>query len=55
MKILILGITGRTGSLAAVEAIRRGHKVVGIARIPGKVTVTEAEIVSGTPYDSGGL
>jgi putative NADH-flavin reductase len=51
MKILILGISGRTGSLAAVEAIRRGHKVVGIARIPGKVTVKEAEIVSGTPYD----
>ena len=51
MKILILGITGRTGSLVAAEAIKRGHKVVGIARVPGNVTVREAEIVSGTPYD----
>jgi putative NADH-flavin reductase len=51
MKILILGITGRTGRLAAEEAIRRGHLVVGIARDPGKVTIREAEIFSGTPYD----
>lgn len=51
MKILILGITGRTGRLAAEEAIKRGHKVVGIARDPGKVTIRDAEIVSGTPYD----
>jgi putative NADH-flavin reductase len=51
MKILILGITGRTGRLAAEEAIKRGHKVVGIARDPGRVTVKDAEIVKGTPYD----
>jgi putative NADH-flavin reductase len=51
MKILILGITGRTGSLAAAEAIKRGHKVVGVARNPDKVTVKDAEIVGGTPYD----
>jgi putative NADH-flavin reductase len=52
MKILILGITGKTGSLAAEAALKRGHKVVGIARDPGKVTVKGAEIVAGTPYDA---
>jgi putative NADH-flavin reductase len=51
MKILIFGITGRTGCLVAAEAVKRGHKVVGIARDPGKVTVKDAEIVAGTPYD----
>jgi putative NADH-flavin reductase len=53
MKILILGITGRTGSLVAAEAIKRGHKVVGIARDRSKVAVKEAEIIEGTPYDYG--
>jgi putative NADH-flavin reductase len=51
MKILILGISGRTGKLVAAEAIKRGHKVVGIARDPGKVVVKEADIVTGTSYD----
>jgi putative NADH-flavin reductase len=51
MKILVLGITGRTGSLVAEEAIKRGHKVVGIARDQSKVTVKDAEIFQGTPYD----
>ncbi len=51
MKILILGITGRTGSLVAEEAVKRGHNIVGIARDPDKVTVINAEIVKGTPYD----
>jgi putative NADH-flavin reductase len=51
MKILILGITGRTGRLTAEEAIKRGHLVVGIARDPGKVKVKDTEIVAGTPYD----
>jgi putative NADH-flavin reductase len=51
MKILILGITGRTGRLAAAEAIKRGHKVVGIVRDKARVTVKDAEIIEGTPYD----
>ena len=51
MKILLFGITGRTGSLVAAEAIKRGHKVVGIARDPKKVTVKDVEIVAGTPYN----
>jgi putative NADH-flavin reductase len=51
MKILILGITGRTGSLVATEAVKRGHKVAGIARDPDKITVNGTEIITGTPYD----
>lgn len=51
MKILVLGITGRTGCLAAEEAIKRGHKVVGIARDKSRVKVAGAEIIEGTPYD----
>jgi len=51
MKILILGITGRTGSLVAAEAIKRGYTVVGIARDKSRVAVPEAQIIEGTPYD----
>jgi putative NADH-flavin reductase len=51
MKILILGITGRTGRLVAAEAIKRGHEVVGIARDKSKISLKEAEISEGTPYD----
>jgi putative NADH-flavin reductase len=51
MKILILGITGRTGSLVAEEAIKRGYKVVGIAREGSRVTVKDAEILTGSPYN----
>jgi putative NADH-flavin reductase len=51
MKILILGITGRTGSLVAEEAIKRGHSVIGIARDKKRVKLTGAEIIEGTPYD----
>jgi putative NADH-flavin reductase len=51
MKILVLGISGRTGRLVAEEALKRGHSVTGIARDPGKLTLKNAEIISGTPYD----
>lgn len=51
MKILILGITGRTGRLAVEEAIKRGHEVVGIARNPYAVDVKDVEIFAGTPYE----
>ncbi|MFN8255538.1 MAG: NAD(P)H-binding protein [Bacteroidales bacterium] len=51
MKLLILGITGRTGLLTATEAVRRGHQVVGIARNPDKVNMKGVEIIAGTPYD----
>ena len=51
MKLLILGRTGRTGRLVAEEAVKRGHKVIGIARDSGRVPLKEVEIISGTPYD----
>jgi putative NADH-flavin reductase len=51
MKILVLGISGRTGKLVAAEALKRGHKVAGIARDSGKVSLPGAEIIQGTPYD----
>lgn len=51
MKILIFGITGRTGRLVAREALKRGHEVVGIARDPDRVASEGAEIVTGTPFD----
>ena len=51
MKILILGISGRTGQLVAEEAIKRGHKVAGISRNPAGMTLKEAEIMQGTPYN----
>jgi putative NADH-flavin reductase len=51
MKILILGISGRTGRLVAEEAIRRGHNIIGISRDPGKVNLKDALIIKGTPYN----
>ena len=51
MKILIYGISGRTGKLVAEEALKRGHKVVGIARDRAKVNIQGAEIIEGTPYE----
>jgi putative NADH-flavin reductase len=51
MKILILGISGRTGKLVATELLRRGHDVVGIARNPDNVNILDIQIIKGTPYD----
>jgi putative NADH-flavin reductase len=51
MKILLFGISGRTGRLVATEALRRGHKIAGIARDPGRVNIPGAEVMAGTPYD----
>lgn len=51
MKILILGISGRTGRLVAAEALKRGHQVAGITRDKSKVSIPGADIIEGTPYD----
>jgi putative NADH-flavin reductase len=51
MKILILGISGRTGMLVAEEALKRGFKVSGIARDKSKVGLAGVDITEGTPYD----
>lgn len=51
MKILILGITGRTGRLVAEEAVTRGHEVVGIARNPAKIDLKGIKVIEGTPNE----
>lgn len=51
MKILILGISGRTGRLVAKEALKRGHSVAGITRDITGTVIPGAEITGGTPYD----
>jgi putative NADH-flavin reductase len=51
MKILILGISGRTGRLVAEEALKRKHTVAGIVRNPGNLNLKGAEIIAGSPYD----
>jgi len=49
--MLILGITCRTGLLAAEEALSSGHQVVGIACNLNKFTLKGAEIYTGMPYN----
>jgi putative NADH-flavin reductase len=51
MKILVLGISGRTGKLVAAEALKRGYVVAGIARNPESVSIEGAEITKGSPSD----
>jgi uncharacterized protein YbjT (DUF2867 family) len=51
MKILVLGATGRTGKLIIEEALKKGHKIVAIARDPDKLKEYGIEIIQGTPYD----
>ena len=51
MKILILGATGRTGKYIIEEALKKGHKVVAIARDPDKLKNYDIDIIHGTPYD----
>jgi len=51
MKIAIFGVSGRTGSLVAMEALSRGWQISGIARDKTKVSAAGADITEGTPYD----
>lgn len=51
MKILILGISGRTGRLVAEEALKRGHTVAGITRDINRTVIPGTELSVGTPYD----
>lgn len=41
MRVFIIGGSGRTGSLAVDEAIRRGHSVVALVRKPDSLTARE--------------
>ncbi|WDF77092.1 NAD(P)H-binding protein [Mucilaginibacter sp. KACC 22773] len=51
MKILLLGATGKTGKLVIEEALKRGHDIVAIARVPGKLIGYNIKIIQGTPYE----
>lgn len=52
MRILILGASGRTGSLAIAEALARNHSVTAIVRRPDALTPQPSlSIVTGTPLD----
>jgi len=51
MKILLLGATGRTGIYIIEEALKKGHKIVAIARDPDKLKNYDIDIIQGTPYD----
>lgn len=62
MPILILGATGRTGSLILLEALRRGHKVTALVRTPSRLDKFTADlpdaqranltVVRGTPLSA---
>lgn len=62
MPILILGATGRTGSLILLEALRRGHKVTALVRTPSGLDMFTADlpdaqranltVVRGTPLSA---
>lgn len=55
MRIFLTGITGFIGSHIAVELLRQGHRVVGLARnknkVPGLMNLDGLEIVQGTLSD----
>lgn len=62
MPILILGATGRTGSLILLEALRRGHMVTALVRTPSGLDKFTADlpdaqranltVVRGTPLSA---
>jgi uncharacterized protein YbjT (DUF2867 family) len=51
MKILVLGATGRTGKHIIEEALKKGHKIVAVARDPDKLRNYDISVIKGTPYD----
>lgn len=62
MQILILGATGRTGTLILLEALRRGHNVTALVRNPPSLESTTSTlpaaqasrltVVRGSPLDA---
>lgn len=52
MRILLLGATGRTGSLALAEAVARNHSVMAIIRRPDALAPQpNISIITGTPLN----
>lgn len=46
MRILILGATGRVGSLIVKHALRDGHEVTVLVRDPGKIQACEGLVIN---------
>ena len=44
MKIVLFGATGNVGRRVAVEALSRGHEVVGVVRDPADVAASESRV-----------
>ncbi|RST76120.1 NAD-dependent epimerase/dehydratase family protein [Siminovitchia acidinfaciens] len=57
MNILLLGATGRVGSVLLAKALRDGHQVVALVRTPGRITVTSPnlQIIHGDVLDEAAL
>ena len=53
MRILLLGATGRTGSLVLTKALKAGHQVTAIVSEPLKIRGEDIDVVQGTPYHAG--
>jgi putative NADH-flavin reductase len=45
MKIVLFGATGNVGRRIAVEAIRRGHELIGVVRDPSGVESPDARVI----------
>jgi uncharacterized protein YbjT (DUF2867 family) len=52
MNILILGATGRTGSILARMALAKNHHVTAIVRNPSKATLEGVHYIGGSPMDA---
>lgn len=57
MNILLLGATGRVGSVLLAKALKDGHQVVVLVRTPEKITVTSPhlQIIQGDVLDEAAL
>lgn len=56
MRILLLGASGRTGSLALAEALARNHTVTAIIRRPDALAPQpNLSIITGTPLDQADI
>jgi putative NADH-flavin reductase len=57
MMVAVLGGTGRTGQPLVAELLRRGHKVVVLARDPAKLGTVrdEVQVVTGDSRDDAAL
>ena len=53
MNIAVFGATGARGKAVVAEALQRGHKVVALARDPGKIEIEHANlrVVAGNVLD----